>query len=195
MSLCVDSSTVELAGPPVDGGSIPTSTLQVVAIELKELNLLVARLHRHHKPVQGHRFSIGVSCGGKLVGGCSVGRPTARLTDQRKTLEVTRLVTDGTKNACSMLYAAAARAGKALGYEKIQTFILESELGASLRAAGWKFDGESGGGDWNRESTRLRKSWLFDDYNRTDQPMGPKHRYVKTLSGPVRSSHERSGEA
>ena len=182
MNLCVDSSMAEQAGPPADGGSIRATTLQIVAIELKELNLLVARFHRHHKPVQGHRFSIGVAADGKLVGGCSVGRPTARLTDQRKTLEVTRLVTDGTPNACSILYAAAARAGKALGYERIQTFILESELGTTLRAAGWAFDGESGGGDWNRESTRLRKSWLFDDYYRTDQPQCGKHRYSKILN-------------
>ena len=183
MTLCGDSSLVERPVQPEGAGSIPDSPLRIVSIELKELNLLVAKFHRHHKPVQGHRFSIGVECGGQLVGACSVGRPTARLTDQRKTLEVTRLVTDGTKNACSILYAAAARAGKALGYEKIQTFILESELGASLRAAGWQFDGESGGGDWNRESTKLRKSWLFDDYNRTDQPMGAKHRYSKILNG------------
>lgn len=181
MSTRVDSLVVKRPVQPDDAGSIPGSTLQIVPIELKELNKLVAQFHRHHKPVQGHRFSIGVECNGRLVGACSVGRPTARLTDQRKTLEVTRLVTDGTKNACSILYAAAARAGKALGYEKIQTFILDSELGTTLRAAGWKFDGESGGGDWNRESTRLRKSWLFEDYNRTDQPQGAKHRYSKLL--------------
>jgi hypothetical protein len=184
MRLRGDSSLVERPVLPEEGGSIPVSPLRIVPIELKELNLLVARFHRHHKPVQGHRFSIGVECTGKLVGGCSVGRPTSRYTDQRRIIEVTRLVTDGTKNACSMLYAAAARAGKALGYEKIQTFILESELGTTLRAAGWKFDGESGETrDRNRKSTRLSKSWLFDDYHRTDQPHCPKHRYSKILNG------------
>ena len=54
-----------------------------------------------------------------------------------RVLEVTRLVTDGTANACSLLYAAAARVGKELGYERIQTFILATEPGTSLRAAGW----------------------------------------------------------
>ena len=166
----VDSSMVEQPVPPESAGSIPGSTLQIVHIELKQLNELVAKYHRHHKPVLNHRFSIGVECDGKLVGGCSVGRPVARLTDQWKTLEVTRLVTDGTPNACSILYGAAARAGKALGYEKIQTFILESELGTTLRAAGWKFDGESGGGDWTRVSKPNR---------RQDQPQCPKHRYIK----------------
>ena len=130
-------------------------------------------LHRHHKPVQGHRFSIGVELDGNLVGGASIGRPTARLTDQHTVLEVTRLVTDGTKNACSTLYAAAARIGREMGYKRIQTFILESEPGTSLLAAGWKFDGVSGGGDWTRVSKPNR---------RQDQPQGVKHRYVRELN-------------
>lgn len=147
--------------------------MKIVPLELKALNELVASLHRHHKPVQGHRFSIGVEHEGKIVGGVSVGRPTARMTDQRAVLEVTRLVTDGTKNACSALYSAAARVGKELGYQRIQTFILETESGRSLKAAGWKFDGESGGGDWTRASKPNR---------RQDQPQCPKHRYSKQLN-------------
>lgn len=146
----------------------------IVPLELKDLNALVASLHRHHKPVQGHRFSIGVEHEGKIVGGVSVGRPTARMTDQRKVLEVTRLVTDGTKNACSILYSAAARVGKELGYERIQTFILDTEPGTSLKAAGWHMDVVSGGGDWTRVSKPNR---------RQDQPQCPKHRYVKILNG------------
>ena len=147
--------------------------LTVVPLELKDLNALVARLHRHHKPVQGHRFSIGLRDDtGKLVGGLSVGRPVARRTNQRRVLEVTRLVTDGTPNACSFLYAAAARAGKELGYERIQTFILDSEPGTSLRAAGWSFDGESKG----------RDGWKTRPKRRVDQPQCTKHRYVKILN-------------
>jgi hypothetical protein len=147
--------------------------LRIVPLELRELNDLVARLHRHHKPVQGHRFSIGVMSGERLVGGCSVGRPVARLTCPKTVLEVTRLVTDGTKNACSMLYAAAARAGLALGYRRIQTFILADEPGTSLRAAGWVFDGEIPGGGWTRTARPNR---------REDQPQGPKHRYIRILN-------------
>jgi hypothetical protein len=147
--------------------------LKIVPLELKDLNALVARLHRHHRPVQGHRFSIGLEHDGKLVGGISVGRPVARMTDQRCVLEVTRLVTDGTPNTCSLLYAAAARVGKELGYKRIQTFILDNEPGTSLRAAGWSFDRESCGGDWTRVSKPNR---------RQDQPQGPKHRYSKILN-------------
>lgn len=146
--------------------------MKIVQMELSELNELVERLHRHHKPVQGHRFSIGVEHDGKIVGGASVGRPVARMTDPKKVVEVTRLVTDGTKNACSFLYATAARIARELGYEKIQTFILEEELGTSLLASGWTKECITTGGSWTRESKPDR---------RQDQPMGPKLKWVKKL--------------
>ncbi len=90
--------------------SIPM--LRVVAVELSIANEFVARYHRHHKPEVGHRFSIGAwdmerAC---LCGVAIVGRPKARMIDYRKVVEVTRLATDGTRNACSLLYGAAARA-------------------------------------------------------------------------------------
>lgn len=108
---------------------------------------MVERWHRHHKPVQGHRFSIGVfDESGECHGAAVVGRPVARETDQYRVAEVTRLVTDGTFNACSALAGAAARAAKAMGFVRIQTFILDSETGASLKAAGWEHDGCSSGG-------------------------------------------------
>jgi hypothetical protein len=144
--------------------------LRIVPLEPRELNDLVAKFHRHHKPVAGHRFSIGVMDGERLAGGASIGRPVARMTCPKTVVEVTRLVTDGTPNACSMLYAAAARIAKALGYQRIQTFILADELGTSLRTAGWIDDGVSPGGDWAR--TRPR---------RQDQPQGAKRRYVRVL--------------
>lgn len=151
--------------------SASSKGLRVVPIELRDLNALVAAHHRHHKPVQGHRFSLGVERDGRIVGGCSVGRPVARATDQRGIVEVTRLVTDGAPNACSALYGAAARAAKELGYRRIQTFTLATENGASLRAAGWRFDGEAKGGRW--DCTRKQR--------RRDQPEGRKHRWVRDL--------------
>jgi hypothetical protein len=121
-------------------------------IELKEANDFVAALHRHHKPVIGHKFSLGAVLGEKLVGVAIVGRPVARMRDDGSTLEVTRLCTDGTKNACSFLYAASARAAFALGYHRIGTYILASETGRSLAGAGWRMIGERGGGSWSRGS-------------------------------------------
>jgi|SRR3990167_848010 len=148
--------------------------LHIVPLELRDLNTLVSMLHRHHKPVQGHRFSIGARTeSGLLIGGASVGRPVARNGgNPSEVLEVTRLVTDGTPNACSFLYSAAARIGKALGYRHIQTYILASESGTSLRAAGWIDEGEAGGGQWKHTDGKPR---------RTDQPTEKKRRWSKDL--------------
>lgn len=125
------------------------SKLYSVPVRLDEANAFVARHHRHHKPVVGHKFSIGASLGNEIVGVVIVGRPIARMRDDGQTLEVTRLCTDGTKNVCSFLYGAAARAAFALGYRRIGTYILKSEPGTSLTAAGWKLIGERGGGSWS----------------------------------------------
>jgi hypothetical protein len=132
--------------------------LEVVAVELRQANEFVARHHRHHKPEVGHRFTIGVRrCEtGELCGVAIVGRPKARLIDQHRVVEVTRLATDGTKNACSLLYASAARAAKAIGYDEIITYTLESEPGTSLRAVGWEEVGRVRAEEWSRPS-RSRK--------------------------------------
>lgn len=118
--------------------------------ELEEANEFVSRHHRHHKPVVGHKFSIAASKGEEICGVVIVGRPVARMRDDGLTLEVTRLATDGTHNACSFLYGAAARAAFALGYKRIGTYILASEPGITLRAAGWRLLGQAGGGSWTR---------------------------------------------
>lgn len=108
-------------------------------------------VHRHHGRVQGCKFSIGVVDGdGTLRGVAIVGRPTARHRDDGATAEVTRLATDGCPNACSALYAASWRTARAMGYRRLGTYILDSEPGTSLRAAGWTLMGEAGGGTWNR---------------------------------------------
>lgn len=126
--------------------------LELVPMTLKEANAFVEQNHRHHKPVTGHKFSIGLSDGEKIVGVAIVGRPVSRHLDDGWTLEVNRLCTDGTKNACSMLYAAAWRAARAMGYKKLVTCILESEPGTSLKAAGWKCVGQAGGLRWTGRS-------------------------------------------
>ena len=123
--------------------------LSTVPIDLKEANAFVAEYHRHHKPVVGHKFSIGAALGDEIVGVVIVGRPVSRHRDDGMTLEVTRLCSDGTRNACSFLYGAAARAAFALGYQRIGTYILKSEPGVSLTAAGWKMIGETPGKSWS----------------------------------------------
>lgn len=127
--------------------------------------------HRHHKPARGDVFRIGAEIEGKLVGVIQCGRPVNRYLDDGRTLEATRLCTDGTRNVCSFLYAKAARIAKEIGYKRIYTYILDSETGASLRAAGWKLDGMTQGGSWDCPSR-----------SRTDKaPTCPKQRWVKHL--------------
>ena len=104
----------------------------LIPVSLAEANAFVAQHHRHHKPVTGHKFSIGCTADGQLVGVAIVGRPVSRYLDDGQTLEVNRLCTDGTKNACSMLYAAAWRAARAMGYRKMITYILETSLQMTL---------------------------------------------------------------
>jgi len=149
--------------------------LRVVPVELAEANAAVSAWHRHHQPAVGHRFSIGVvDEAGVLHGAAIVGRPVARNAGSpRKVAEVSRLVADGTPHVCSMLYAAAARACRAIGFERIQTYILDTETGVSLRAAGWEYEGVAGGGQWKHTDGRPR---------RTDQPTGMKGRWAKRLN-------------
>lgn len=122
--------------------------LELCPITLKEANAFVERHHRHHKPVTGCKFAVACSEGGVIVGVALVGRPVSRYLDDGWTLEVNRLCTDGTKNACSMLYSASWRAARAMGYKRLITYILETESGTSLKASGWKCIGKCGGLKW-----------------------------------------------
>lgn len=124
--------------------------LDLTPLNLDEANAFVAQHHRHHKPVPGAKFALAVSDkDGKVRGVAIVGRPVARMADDGWTLEVNRVCTDGARNACSMLYGAAWRAAKALGFRRLITYTLPEEGGASLRAAGWRLLGLRGGGNWN----------------------------------------------
>lgn len=134
-------------------------SLVIVPISLAEANAFVETHHRHHRPTVGHKFSIAVvdplsldsitaqePC---VCGIAIVGRPVARGNDDGLTLEVTRCCTNGTRNACSVLYGAAWRAARSLGYRRLITYTLPAESGASLRGAGWHLVGARGGGNWN----------------------------------------------
>ena len=127
--------------------------LVVVPLPLDEANAFVAAHHRQHQRVEGHKFSLGVATpDGAVCGVAIVSRPVARHLDNGLTLEVTRVATDGTANACSSLYGACRRAVFALGYTKLVTYTLASESGVSLRASGYRNMGEAGGGSWSCQS-------------------------------------------
>lgn len=143
---------------------------EITAITLKQANEFVKQLHRHHKPVTGHKYSLGLLINGQLCGVAICGRPVARLAPQNR-IEITRLCTNGTQNACSMLYGAAARAAKALGYKGIQTYILDTEPGTSLKASGWTFSHITKGRQWKHSNGQQQ---------RTDQPTCDKQCWIKT---------------
>jgi hypothetical protein len=126
--------------------------MRITPINLDEANAFVMQFHRHHKPVPGAKFSIAVSVHYRIVGVAIVGRPIARGLDNNYTLEVNRCCTDGTRNACSMLYRASWRVARELGYTRLITYTLPEEGGASLRGSGFTLLGERGGGSWDKPS-------------------------------------------
>jgi len=126
--------------------------LSLQPITYAEAAAFINEHHRHHLPPVGWKFGVAVNDGRNVVGVITVGRPVARMLDDAWTLEVTRCCTDGTKNAASMLYGAAWRAAKALGYRRLITYTLTEEPGTSLRAAGWTALYETSGGSWDRPS-------------------------------------------
>lgn len=144
--------------------------LTCLPLTLDEANTFVERHHRHHGAVVGHKFSLGAALGDTIVGIAIVGRPVSRHRDDGMTLEVTRLCTDGTRNACSFLYGAAARAAFALGYRRLGTYIMAAEPGTSLTAAGWRLIGETPG-----------KSWSVPSRPRVDtHPLGQRQLWERT---------------
>lgn len=127
-------------------------SLHVVPISIQDANLLVARWHRHHGAALSGLFAVAAACDAHVCGAAIVGRPVARMLHDGWTAEVTRCVSDGTPNVCSLLYGACWRAAKALGYKRLVTYTLASEPGSSLKAAGYRLVGEAGGGSWSRPS-------------------------------------------
>lgn len=127
--------------------------LNIQPIDFGEACAFIELHHRHHIPPTGWKFGIAVNDGERVVGVVTVGRPVSRRLDDGYTLEVTRCCTDGTKNAASMLYAAAWRAARAMGYHRLVTYTLfGDEPGTSLDAAGWKCVHSTPGNSWNCKS-------------------------------------------
>lgn len=165
--------------------------LEIKPISLKMANQYVEENHRHHRKTQGHKFSIGVYDGDVLHGVAIVGRPLSRYLDDGNTLEVLRLCTDGTYNACSILYSRASRIAKDMGYQKIITYILEEEHGTSLKASGWSLEEKDvGGGSWDCKSRprniQIEQLSLFGDNEKPKYPIGKKQRWSKNLKGEIK---------
>lgn len=152
------------------------TALRVVPLTRDEANALVRAWHRHHRPVVGYRFALGVvDRAGEIHAAAIVGRPVGRGVPWRRVAEVTRLVTDRTPHAASMLYGACARACRAMGYDRVQTYTLAEEAGTSLLAAGWEREATVPGRAWRRSDGSPRT---------TDQP-GAKVRWGRSLNDPA----------
>jgi len=134
-----------------EGGEV-----KAMPIGWREAKAWVEENHRHHFSPQGWKFGAAAEKDGKIVGIVMVGRPVSRMISEKEplTCEVIRLCTDGTRNACSFLYGTDRRAAFELGWRRIITYILASEPGTSLKASGWSFVREAGGGEWGRPSRK-----------------------------------------
>jgi hypothetical protein len=132
-----------------------------VPINQKEAKEFVSNFHRHNKPPTGAIFCVAASNGTQLIGVAIVGRPVARSLDDGQTLEVTRccVVNEAPKGACSFLYARCWQAAKALGWQKLITYTLQSESGSSLRGAGWKLIAELKGSNGKGWTNRPGREW------------------------------------
>lgn len=159
--------------------------MKAVPLELKQAQDYIHKYHRHHEPAHRDKFRIGCVEDGEIIGVIQVGRPVNRYLDDGYTLEVLRLCSNGKKNVCSFLYSKAARIAMEMGYKRIITYILESEAGTSLKAAGWHLDKSGvGGGSWDVPSRprvmEEQQLSLFEE-PRKKYPAERKQRWVKEL--------------
>lgn len=137
--------------------------LKPIPITLREANQFVLNFHRHNKPVQGGRFAIAACFDDAVVGVAIVGRPVSATLQDGVTAELTRLCVneDAPKNTCSFLYGRCWRVWQQMGGEKMVTYTLQSEGGASLRGVGWKIVGE----------TKPHNAWVARGGKRSWQPV------------------------
>ena len=137
-----------------------TLMYNIVPITLAQAKVFVDDHHRHNASPQGWKFGIGLEEDGQLVGVVCAGRPVARLLCDGFTIEVTRsCVLEGKPNANSMLYGAAKRAAKAMGYKKMITYTQHDESGSSLRAVGMvPVASLPARGDWSDSSVSRKRS-------------------------------------
>ena len=128
-------------------------SLRIVPITISDAIVFIGRHHRTHQAPRGGLFAVGVADESGVVGVAIVGRPNARGLQDGWTVEVTRVaVLEHARNGCSMLLGACWRAARALGWQRLVTYTLATEGGASLRGAGWRAVGEVKGRSWSCES-------------------------------------------
>ena len=120
--------------------------LNLVPLSRDEANAFVRQHHRHCGRVTSHRGAIGAEFESALVGVAIIANPNSRVLAKQDRLlcEIVRLCVsrDAPRNTASWLYARARRAANSLGFTRVTTVNLDSESGASLRAAGFRLERE-----------------------------------------------------
>lgn len=115
------------------------AALRIVPVTIQDAKHFVDAWHRHHRAPISALFALGVADGNDVLRGVAIiGRPIPRAYQDGITAEVTRTATDGVPNGNSMLYGAAWRAARELGYRRLITYTQGDEPGTGLRAAGWR---------------------------------------------------------
>jgi hypothetical protein len=146
--------------------------VKLASCTIRRAQCLVSVWHRHLKRIQGGLFAVQViDSNGDPVGVGIAGNPCQEWQGSGRFV-ITRVATSGADNACSMIYGALCRAGKALGYHEAWTYTLPEEPGTSLRAAGFIDMGLTDGGEYDRPS-RARKPAVRPE---------PKRRWLRPLS-------------
>ena len=158
--------------------------LYIRPISLKDACYFINLYHRHNVAPQGCKWCLSVYKQDKMVGVAVVGRPIARHLDDGQTVEIVRVCTDGTRNACSKLYGACVRVAKDMGYKKVITYILNTEDGASCKSANFNLVADNvGGGSWNctsrpRRDTPVLQTNLFGETKTFTQGKKKRYEYV-----------------
>lgn len=159
--LCRPNDTGESAGRR-------NGVLTAGQVHFKDASALVNMFHRHHAAPVGHLFSGAVYDGDVMCAAVIVGRPVSRMLDNGSTIELVRVVTDGTRNAASKVMAWAIAEAKRRNYARAITYTLLEESGASLRAVGFVPTTRTPGGSWDTPSRRRQQG---------RHPTGPKQRW------------------
>lgn len=150
--------------------------LEIRPIHLRPAREYVELHHRHNIPPVGGKFAVSCWDNERLCGVAICGRPIARMYDDGRCLEIYRNCTDGTRNACSKLYGACVRIARDMGYDRVITYTLASENGASLKASNFVNEGEAGSVTWTGTRKRnyyispaeMKNRWVYQTGRRTD---------------------------
>src|SRR5579872_1725008 len=122
------------------------SSLFIVPCSLQDAGAFVQKYHRHNGKPWIARFALAVADETGLVHGVAiVGTPDGYNSVDGFTAEIKRVCSDGTPNACSMLYGASWKAARAMGYRRCITYTLPTESQSSLKAVGWMCTPNCGG--------------------------------------------------